>query len=288
MPATVEAPVTRSPWEAWFRIMRPGNLAMIIGAMLLFYRRANVDGFTTLGLCAIGVMVALAAGGNMINDYFDIREDAVNKPRLALVGRVIKRRVVLVSHWIWMLVALFAAVVISLGVGASWPLIWTLVLGICLTIYSPWAKRRFLIGNLLVAGSVAQLPMWALLVSQGGADWAQPLAPWFAVTAAGFALTLLREVVKDVQDAPGDSQMGFDTLPIRWGSERTWTFLRWGYTAVGAGLTALSIAQGQWAAAIYLLPLALAYRAVWRSDARALSAWTKVVLGCGLLAFGWS
>ncbi len=259
---------------------------MIIGAMLLFYRRANVDGFTAVGLCAIGVMVALAAGGNMINDYFDIREDAVNKPRLALVGRVIKRRVVLVSHWVWMLVALLSAGWISWNLGAAWPVIWALALGTCLTIYSPWAKRRFLIGNLLVAAAVGQLPMWALLVSRGGSVPVQSLAPWFAVTAAGFALTLLREVVKDLQDAHGDAQMGYDTLAIRWGNQRTWTFLRWGYTAVGAGLTALSIAQGQWAAAIYLLPLAVAYRAVWRSDARALSAWTKLVLGGGLLAFG--
>lgn len=261
---------------------------MIIGAMFVFYHRANIDGFTTLGLCAMGVMVALAAGGNMINDYFDIREDAVNKPRLALVGRVIKRRVVLVSHWAWMMVALLAAGWIAWDMRAAWPVIWTLVLGICLTAYSPWAKRRFLVGNLLVAAAVAQLPMWALLVSRGGSAPVEGLAPWLAVTAAGFALTLLREVVKDVQDALGDAQMGYETLPIRWGSQRTWTFLCWGYTAVGAGLTALSIAQGQWSVAIYLLPLALAYRAVWRSDARALSAWTKVVLGGGLLAFGWS
>ena len=45
------------------------------------------------------VPMLVGAAGNLINDYFDVREDRINKPERALVGRTVKRRVVVVTHW---------------------------------------------------------------------------------------------------------------------------------------------------------------------------------------------
>ena len=51
----------------------------------------------------------VGAAGNLINDYFDVREDRINKPQKAFVGRGVKRRVVMVTHWGSSLVAVGGA-----------------------------------------------------------------------------------------------------------------------------------------------------------------------------------
>ena len=42
--------------------------------------------------------VLIAAAGNAINDYFDLRTDRINKPDKIIVGRHIKRRVAMGAH----------------------------------------------------------------------------------------------------------------------------------------------------------------------------------------------
>jgi 4-hydroxybenzoate polyprenyltransferase len=56
--------------------------------------------------------VLIAAGGNVINDYFDTRIDRINKPGDVIVGRTVKRRVAMTAH----------GVLSGLGLllGASW------------------------------------------------------------------------------------------------------------------------------------------------------------------------
>lgn len=284
MPRTVDAPATRSPVEAWIRVIRPGNLAMIALAMFLFLRRWGIDFWSFPAWAATGGMVALAAGGNMINDYFDIREDAINKPRLALVGRVLKRRVVLISHWGWMALAWSLAGTLSWQMQAAGPLLWAVGLGLGLTFYSPLAKRKFLLGNLLVAAAVAQLPLWAGYVTLGS-----PFAAGgegLALAGWAFALTFLREVVKDLQDLEGDRNQGYRTLPVRWGAERTWKWIQTGIALAVAGLFVTASLRGGWASLGYILPALGALRHALQKDVRSLSAWLKVVMGAGLLVWG--
>ena len=42
--------------------------------------------------------ILIAAAGYIINDYYDIKIDYVNKPEKVVVGKLVKRRIVLVSH----------------------------------------------------------------------------------------------------------------------------------------------------------------------------------------------
>ena len=42
--------------------------------------------------------VLIAAGGNVINDYFDTRIDRINKPGKVIVGRTVRRRVAMTAH----------------------------------------------------------------------------------------------------------------------------------------------------------------------------------------------
>jgi len=79
----VKEPVTSSPFYAWFRVIRPANLIIIFISIVVLRESygALVKNSDWLLECLITLpLVFLAAGGNIINDYFDIKEDRVNKP----------------------------------------------------------------------------------------------------------------------------------------------------------------------------------------------------------------
>lgn len=58
--------------------------------------------------------VLIAAGGNIINDYFDTRIDRINKPEEVIVGRTVKRRVAMMGH------LLFSGLGFLLGTVVAW------------------------------------------------------------------------------------------------------------------------------------------------------------------------
>ncbi len=178
------------------------------------------------------IMMLLAAGGNVINDYFDVQEDAINKPKRAFVGRVISRRKTLFFHHFLTGMAVVMSAVMSWDERSVWPFAWTVVMATLLWGYSPWFKRRFLRGNVVIALLVGQLPFWAVI---GEVMDAHSHAFFFSndgitlmiYAALSAALTFLREVTKDLQDREGDALTGFDTLAVRWGTQRTWRLLDW-------------------------------------------------------------
>ena len=45
--------------------------------------------------------VCIAAAGYIINDYYDVKIDTINKPDRVVVGKVIKRRVVMLVNLIF-------------------------------------------------------------------------------------------------------------------------------------------------------------------------------------------
>ncbi len=180
--------------------------------------------------------VLVAAGGNVINDYFDTRIDRVNKPHAVIVGRSVKRRVAMMGHII------LTAAGILLGGFTAWQSgQWQLVAiplfaGGGLWAYSTRFKRTFLLGNGLVALLVALVPLTVGLyeipalfryygVSAIGTDHFgsqveivfgfQGLWAWIiGFSFFAFLTTLIRELQKDMADIKGDSMDGCRTVPI--------------------------------------------------------------------------
>lgn len=276
-----------SQWIALIRITRPWNLLMIGVSIELF---AQVFAGTTLlsAVWPIASMMAMAAAGNVINDYFDQKEDKINKPRRALVGRVISRKVVLAEHFVLSLTAMAFA-----GLGAQqleqvWPLVYIGLLGTVLTAYSPFFKRAFLRGNVIIALAVGQVPLWTGAVVQ----ISEPNVWTFLWFYAGLSawLTLLREITKDIQDRAGDAEWGYDTLPVRWGDDRAKRLLNGLFIPSGMLLLASAFwwwgqigIHAAWSLA-FLLPFFAAWRELRRSRIERVSAWLKMVLAGGLLA----
>lgn len=271
---------------AMFRIMRPWNLLMI-GVSIELFAQVFSDQSLLQELWPVASMLAVAAAGNVINDYFDQKEDKINKPRRAMVGRVISRKFALAEHLVLSLTALAFAGWGAWQVQQFWPFAYITVLGAALTAYSPWFKRAFLRGNVIIALAVGQVPLWS-----GAALRIQNNEVWnFLWIYAGlsFWLTLLREITKDIQDRPGDAEWGYDTLPVRWGTDRSLNLLKILFLPSALLLLASSFwwwvqvgEQAAWCFA-FVLPFFAAWRELRRERIERVSAWLKLVLAGGLM-----
>ena len=173
--------------------------------------------------------ICIAAGGYVINDYFDVKIDRTNRPDDMVVTRVISREGAM--RWFYVL----TAVGITAGLATAWwahswnlLFIYVVIPGL-LWFYSASYKRMLLVGNLIVAFISALVPLIVAIIH---ADYLQHLygdslayTPiigqlyiWLGSFALfSFLLTWAREVVKDMEDIEGDREMECRTMPIVWG-----------------------------------------------------------------------
>jgi len=182
--------------------------------------------------------VLIAAGGYVINDYFDVKIDAINRPdRLIVTRGVTKPEAMRLFQ-----VLTAAGIVCGLITAAclrSWvtAVIFVFVPGL-LWFYSASYKRQLIIGNLIVALVAALAP---LLVAIANIAWLKHLYgnvngidvlslttlphdiyAWIGRFAAfAFLGTFIREIVKDMQDVMGDRELECHTLPVVLGEPAT-------------------------------------------------------------------
>jgi 4-hydroxybenzoate polyprenyltransferase len=169
--------------------------------------------------------VLITAGGYIINDYFDIKTDLINRG-MVIVGTKIPRRQAMMWHNIFNIAGVAAGFYVSAKAGYFWMGILFLIVSGLLYFYSASYKRQFLIGNLIVATLTAMVPMLVVIFE------APVLYQYYALNAVkipdlsilfywvgGFAIfafiiTLTREIIKDIEDFEGDVAYGRNTVPI--------------------------------------------------------------------------
>ena len=147
--------------------------------------------------------VSVAASGYMINDYYDVKIDYINKPEEVVVGKSIKRRTVMFLHSI--LNALGIAIGLMLGLKVGFIIF---IAAFLLWFYSNSLKRLPFIGNL----AVALLTGLAIYIVGFYYQTNELLVLAYAIFA--FFINLIREILKDIEDRHGDRKHGSKTLPI--------------------------------------------------------------------------
>lgn len=197
---------------SFIRLTRTWNL-IIIALAQYFTAVAFIDFYALFNwrlfvLSASTVLVA--AGGYIINDYYDIKIDLINKPRRVVIGKGITRRFALLYHTLLSITGIVLGLVLGWKIAlinfASVFLLWW---------YSNDLKRQPFIGNFVVAFLTAiAILMVDLLFKTGNI-----LIVIYAVFA--FFMTLIREIIKDMEDLKGDHTFGCRTLPIIWGLRKT-------------------------------------------------------------------
>jgi 4-hydroxybenzoate polyprenyltransferase len=203
---------------ALFRLTRFWNLAIIafaqyFTAYFLFQQRLLV--FTDFWLfLLVTSTVMIAAAGYIINDYYDIKIDLINKPERVVIGKTITRRYAILFHTVISFLGVAAGLLINWKIGAL-----NFVCAFLLWLYSNNLKRLPLIGNVVVA-LLTGLSIFMLIFLYN-----QYLPFVMVYSLFAFFMTLIREVVKDMEDMKGDTTFGCKTLPIVWGIRKTKSFV---------------------------------------------------------------
>jgi 4-hydroxybenzoate polyprenyltransferase len=168
--------------------------------------------------------VIITSAGYLINDYYDIKIDFVNRPDRVIVGKTLKRRWIIISHTFLNLLGIAIGFWLSNTIG-----IINFSAAFLLWLYSNQLKRLPLIGNLAIAILTGTT---LYLVGQYFQERVY-LVLCYAIFAA--FITLIREIIKDMEDIKGDEKFGCRTLPIVIGTLKTKKVL--GYITVLFGLS---------------------------------------------------
>ncbi|GAP43232.1 4-hydroxybenzoate polyprenyltransferase [Lentimicrobium saccharophilum] len=170
--------------------------------------------------------VLIAAAGYVINDYFDLRTDAVNHPDSQVLGRSIRQRRAIIYHIALNVVALVAGVFLAWKAGSLKLAFIFLMIIILLWLYSVRYKKTVLWGNLAVAfmSAMVVLIVWLfefyMLRQQPDQFIAiygnmKMISRYFFVYAIfAFLISLMREIIKDMEDVKGDQLTGCNTLAV--------------------------------------------------------------------------
>lgn len=223
--------------------------------------------------------VLIAAAGYIINDYYDIKIDYINKPDRVVVGKLIKRRIVLASHWLFNLIGIGIGFYLNPYVGLI-----NFFSGFLLWLYSNQLKRMPFVGNLVVA-LLTGLSIFVVAIY-----YQKNISLLLNYAVFAFSVNLIREVIKDMEDLRGDMRFGSKTLPIVWGLRKTKYFL-YGLILVFVGLLFyLSIQLENHTLNIFLLVLIvpiiyliyLLYRADSQKRFHQLSLYCKLLMLAGI------
>jgi 4-hydroxybenzoate polyprenyltransferase len=275
-------------FRSLFRISRPINLLMVAFAQLMtayFLIETNRLGLPVLQDYRLYLLVLstviITAAGYMINDYYDVKIDYVNRPREVVVGKGIKRRVVIFLHTLFN----FSAIGLGWLVSPRVALI-NFTAAFLLWLYSNRLKREPFIGNLTVAFLTGLSVYLVAYYYQKN----ELLVLTYAIFA--FFLNLIREIIKDIEDRPGDRKHGCRTLPIVIGFRKTkQVIFVIAISFVGAILTVtFKISNTH----LYLFFGILGFVFIWfmwkvyRADRKdhftQLSAWAKLLMLAGTLS----
>jgi geranylgeranylglycerol-phosphate geranylgeranyltransferase len=167
------------------------------------------------------VAAAVAAGGNAINDYFDRDIDKINRPERPIPSRRLSAKKALE-------IAQFLFVVgILLSAGLMNPYCFALagLNSIVLTFYSGVLKRRGLLGNLTIGYLVGSTFLFGGLatsvyrVTPFGSGPLVPIELLILVLMAALS-TVGRELIKAIQDMPGDKKLKLRTFPLEHGRRK--------------------------------------------------------------------
>lgn len=191
---------------AYARLTRPVNGVITCASVYVGVFAAGGDVFGLTALLAGAAGWCLCAGANVMNDYLDREVDRINKPERPLINGDAKPAPALA------LTALTVSVALGISVYLG-PRFCAVMVAAALTAtaYNLYLKRCVVLGNLTVS-AVASLAFF-----YGGQ--AGP-SPGLALIPTGFALPFHfgREILKDIEDAAGDTTGRVSTVPIAYGT----------------------------------------------------------------------
>lgn len=224
--------------------------------------------------------VLITSAGYLINDYYDVKIDYVNRPDRVAVGRTFKRRWTIIAHTILN----FAGIGIGFYISTTIGLI-NFLAAFLLWLYSNQLKRLPFVGNFTIAILTGTT---LFLVGQYFHE-REYLVLCYAIFA-GF-ITLVREIIKDMEDLKGDEKFGCKTLPIVFGIAKTKKFLYALLVVFSASvfllMTSINIILPIVLSVVLILLIFELSKADKVKDYNRLSTFCKIIMLMGVMSMVW-
>lgn len=223
-------------YTTWITLIRPVNLLIVAAAQYALNIFLLIPNFSTYGIyftlnafeffLLVLSTVLICAGGNIINDYYDIKADEINKPLKQVIGKTTSPQEALRLYWIFTAAGFLLGIFLAFEAGN---LKLAIIQGICILLlyfYSYSYKRILLLGNVVIAFLTAVSILIVgifepnLYILQRPADYYIAGLCWrylIGISIFAFLLTLVREIVKDAEDIEGDDHIYVKSIPIVWG-----------------------------------------------------------------------
>ncbi len=228
---------------SFLNLIRWPNLIMIIVTMilvLLFVIQPSLNvAWFAIGLSEFQFFLLIIStlfitiGGYLINDFFDMEADRINKPGSNQVGVKFPVATIQVMYWVFTIAGVLFGVWLSWSVKhLNYSLIFVFAAGM-LWFYSERYQCIPIVGNLVVAflsalsfGIVWIYQFFALSTDAYAFAHVQSsfsIANKMVLIYAGFAfiVSLLREILKDIEDVEGDEKYGCNTIAVVYGIPST-------------------------------------------------------------------
>ena len=217
---------------SFFYLIRYKNLLMVLLTMILT-KYALINSFisdpslTSIDFIILSLSIlCITAGGYIINDLFDIEADTINKPLKVYISKSISKKnawvIYLLSSTLGVTLGIYLSIIKNIDF-LSFYFIGTTLL---LFLYSVLLKKLVFIGNLCISLLVT-LPIYLLYKFDSNSKTFSNILQYFFLSIAvfyymffAFLTTMIREIIKDIEDINGDYIVKLKTLPILIGKTR--------------------------------------------------------------------
>ncbi len=296
--------------NAFLKLIRWGNVLIIALTQCLFfyciklplYQPIDIAKAQQQFLFLLAAYACISAAGYIINDYFDLNIDQINKPQKVIINRFISRR--------WALFLHIGLSIIGIGLCAKVNIencLLAFASVVVLFAYSATFKKKFLIGNVLVAIYLA----WIVAITAyfdfrsmvlhkiiSGNNFDILFNTALIFVAFSFIINLIREIIKDMEDVEGDRKYGCKTMPISWGINPSKVFVAVWLTVLIAMLITVQVyaVRLHWwwpiayALLLVLVPIVWIFKQLFSAqtpdDFHKLSSAIKWVMLTGVLSMG--
>jgi geranylgeranylglycerol-phosphate geranylgeranyltransferase len=201
--------------KAVVKIIRPINVAItLITVIIAGYFCSLKNSISNSVLLASFSAAMIVAAGNLINDYFDLEIDKINRPTRVLPSQRLTPKTILILYFLLTTIGFILTLYINTN---------TMFIAIAAILliffYSYKLKKIPIVGNIVVSF------LTGLTFVYGGVailNFSGSITP----AIFGFLINLIRELVKDIEDIPGDKQIGIITFPIKYGIKYTFKIVK--------------------------------------------------------------
>ncbi len=197
----------------YFSLIRFGNICIAISCVLMscFFLESS-----ELILCfkVIFLILTSMSIGNISNDIIDSKIDNINHPNRVLPKKLISKK----RAYTYLFINLFLLLLNSIFIPYL-AIIFLFSVNLLLLLYNIYFKHLPLIGNIIISLLLSSVFIFSELV------FANTVNKLFIPSFFAFTISLIRELIKDLEDIEGDKRNGSCTLPILIGVKNTIMFL---------------------------------------------------------------